>query len=370
MKICHLTSVHNRYDTRVFMKMCSSLAKRKDYDVTLIVADGMGNEVKNNVVIIDVGARCENRILRMTKTVKKVFQKAKSLNSDIYHLHDPELITIGLKLKKLNKKVIFDIHENVYLQIKDKDYLPHLLSSLFAKLYRHYEYRIITKFDKLILAELSYQEYYSTISTNTVVILNMPSLAIMDISLDSVKKNEFFYIGWISIDRGIDILLQAIEILKKEIPDIFFHFIGQHDKKLSGLINSEKNNKNLKFYGAIPLDEGLKYSKNCKAGLSILKPIDNHTRSYSTKIFEYMAVGLPVITSNFKLYKDVVEIENCGICVNPLDPQEISDTIIYIINHPKEAKRMGQNGKKAVLNRYNWKIEEEKLLSVYEELIG
>jgi glycosyltransferase involved in cell wall biosynthesis len=369
MQICHLTSVHNRYDTRVFIKMCSSLANTEGFDVTLIVADGKGNEVKNNVSIIDAGARCENRIYRMTKTVGKIFQKAKEQNSDIYHLHDPELIPVGLKLKKLKKKVIFDIHENVYLQIKDKNYLPFFLRSLIAKLYRYYELRAITKFDKLILAELSYQEYYSRFSSNIVTILNMPQLSMMGNYLETEKKNEFFYIGWISIDRGIDVLLAAIEILKKEIPDIFFHFIGQYDLKLSGLIHAEKENKNLKFYGPIPLNEGIEYARNCKAGLSILKPIDNHTRSYSTKIFEYMALGLPVITSNFQLYKDIVENEYCGICVDPLDPQEISDAIMYIINHPEEAKRMGQNGRMAVLNKYNWKKEEEKLLSLYEELI-
>ena len=98
-KITHLTSAHTRYDTRIFIKMCSSLAKLENYDVSLVVADGLGNEKNNNVNIFDIGVKSGGRLSRMTSTVKKVFEKAKKLNSDIYHLHDPELIPIGLKLK-------------------------------------------------------------------------------------------------------------------------------------------------------------------------------------------------------------------------------------------------------------------------------
>jgi len=112
-KITHLTSAHSRYDTRIFLKECSSLSKVKEYEVSLVVADGLGCESKNGINIVDVGERSGGRISRMTKTVQKVYQKAKKINSDVYNLNEPELIPIGLKLKSIGKKVIFDAHEDL-----------------------------------------------------------------------------------------------------------------------------------------------------------------------------------------------------------------------------------------------------------------
>jgi len=82
-----------------------------------------------------------------------------------------------------------------------------------------------------------------------------------------------------------------------------------------------------------------------------------------------MAEGLPVIASNFDLWKEIVEKNKCGLCVNPLNPEEIAEAVKYILNNPKEAEIMGKNGIKAVENKYNWGSESKKLINFYAELM-
>lgn len=368
IKITHLTSAHSRYDTRIFLKECVSLAKVEHYEVSLIVADGLGDEEKNGIHIFDVG-KLDGRLNRIFRTTKNVLAKARELDSNIYHLHDPELIPVGLKLKKLGKKVIFDVHENIALQIKDKEYLNYILRYVLSYFYEKYEKKSLKKFDMLVLAEDSYVEYYSKLSNSLTVILNMPDIEpLKKFQVDNREKNGLFYIGGISNGRGLDVTIEAIKIVKEGLPEIYMHYVGNTYNNVLEEIDMTTIQNNIKFYGPMPLFEGLEISKKAKVGLSILKPIGNYTRSYSTKVFEYMAIGLPVITSNFELYKDIVERHYCGLCVDPLDPKELAEAITYIINHPKEAKQMGENGKKVVQERYNWIIEEKKLFAIYQEL--
>jgi glycosyltransferase involved in cell wall biosynthesis len=123
----------------------------------------------------------------------------------------------------------------------------------------------------------------------------------------------------------------------------------------------------LGFLGRDDIVELYKYSK---AGLVTLHPIINYLDALPVKMFEYMAAGLPVISSDIKLWKDIVEGNSCGICVNPLEPKEIAQAIEYIISHPEVAEQMGQNGKRAVLEKYNWQVEEKKLFEVYAKVIN
>ena len=87
------------------------------------------------------------------------------------------------------------------------------------------------------------------------------------------------------------------------------------------------------------------------------------------KLFDYMLMSLPVVVSNFPLYRDVVQTHQCGLTVDPARPQEIARAIVYLIEHPREAQQMGANGRRAVLEKYNWEKESQKLLQIYDTVL-
>jgi glycosyltransferase involved in cell wall biosynthesis len=369
IKVCHLSSAHPTYDTRILLKECVSLAKN-GYDVSLIIP-GEKKEIYEGVQIIPV-KKSNKRLSRMTFVVFSVFFKALKIKAKIYHFHDPELFFVGLTLKLFGKKVVFDVHENISKQIKSKNWLP--FRNIIAFCYTGIDF-ISAKLFYLILAENSYSEIYKKYTSKYEIVLNLPDIDYLDnyiVSNRDFDTNEFFYVGGITFERGIEVIINALSELKDRDFDFFFHCIGPFEEKVKEQIENLKNYNNVKnnicFYGSLKLEDAFQIAKKCKVGMSILQNIENYKYSYSTKIFEYMAVQLPVITSNFQLYKDVIEKYNAGFCIDPTSSLELADKLIEICSNRELIKTFGKNGRELVLSTFNWKNEEKKLLTFYQKM--
>lgn len=204
MKICHLTSAHPRFDTRIFLKQCCSLAKK--YDTYLIVADGKGDDFKNNVNILDIGL-FSGRINRIVNAPKVIYLKALQVNADLYHIHDPELIPLGIKLKKLGRKVIFDAHEDLPKQILTKHYLNSFFKKMLSKFFEIYEKKQCAKFDGVVTATPYIRDKFMKINNSVIDINNFPTTKefshMTKEFIDSEPLTSVCYVGAIDVMRGV-----------------------------------------------------------------------------------------------------------------------------------------------------------------------
>lgn len=361
-RIAHLTSAHPRNDTRIFIKQCRTLAAH-GYDVTLVVADDKRDEFRDGVRIVDAG-RLPGRLNRIFTTTRRVFDKAVALDADVYQLHDPELLPIGLKLKRLGKTVIFDSHEDVSRQLLSKPYLDAVSRRVLSVAFSLFERYACARFDGIIAATPFIRDKFLKINPNTIDVNNFPMIGELDAAIPwANKQDEICYVGGIGAIRGIRELVHAGALLHSAAR---LNLVGQFSEPaVEAEVKADCGWARVNEHGFLDRAGVREVMKRSAAGVVGFHPLPNHVDALPTKMFEYMSSGIPVIASNFPLWREIIEGNQCGLCVDPLDPKAIGAAIDYLVSNPDVASRMGENGRKAVLEKYNWSVQATKLTDFY-----
>lgn len=364
MKICHVTSVHNRYDGRIFEKECTSLAN-KGYDVTLLCVDDKSDEVKNNVKIIHIDKKFKNKFDRILNSSKVLLKKACEIDADVYHLHDPELIILGKKLQKKGKKIIFDSHEDYPLLIMSKKWIKKPIRVLFSKYYTHLEKSNFPKFSALISVTPHIVNRLKEYNQKCYMVTNYP--IINNIKKKTQFDNYICFAGGITEQWSHKNIINALEGINIEYK-IAGKITDTYKKELSELNNYNK----VKLCGILNKNEVQELYENSSIGMALCQESANvnyHEGSLgNTKLFEYMAAGLPIICTDFKLWEEIIKEYKCGICVNPNNILEVGNAIKEILNNPNLQKEMSINGIKATKEKYNWESQEKILYGIYEKI--
>lgn len=332
-----------------------------------MVADGLGDEQRDGVQIVDAGG-CAGRLHRMSVGAWRVYRAALALQADLYQFHDPELLPVGLLLKRRGKRVVFDAHEDVPLQLLCKPYLSRPLRRIFASAYGWLQKLTAHRFDGIVAATPSIASRFAPYNSATTCVCNYPLLAEFPAPTPwDERKDTVCYLGDITAIRGAHEMVRAMGRVSGATR---LNLAGcAAAPELLAQLQREPGWQRVNLLGQVDRDGVRSLLAQSRAGLVTLHPTPNYLDSLPIKMFEYMAAGIPVIASNFPAWQAIIDTFQCGVCVDPLDPDAIAGAIDRLGADPLAAQDMGKNGRTAVLSHFHWEREFSSLLALYTKIL-
>lgn len=365
-KVCHISTVHSFDDDRIFQKECATLVE-EGYEVYFIVTYNK-EECIDGVNIIPL-KESKSRIYRVFVKNLSALIKALKLKADLYHFHDPELIFIGRILKLFRKKVVYDVHEDVPMQILSKDYLgSERKRKIISSAFNFFEKGCAKHYDAVVSVIPEIVHKFNCNKRPT-LIRNLPVTSIIK-EAEPVSKNTdkrvIVYAGGLMRIRGLKEIIQAIEKFKG---DVEFWILGKwDDETYRKECESLKGYEYVKYLGYKPVNEVYSYMKAADLGVCILYPVQNYLKSLPIKAFEYMACGIPMLMSNFPYWEE--KFKGSAEFVSPMKPDEIYEKLKELLNDKEKCSELKNNALDMVQNNYSWEAEKKVLLKLYNDILN
>lgn len=386
-KVCMISCNHSLLDDRIYWKEARSL-QLNGYDVSHLGVgaeplDYTTNEGIHIIQLKNMDASFFSHItLSRNSIYLKILQTAASLQAEVYHLHDWQLNIISKKLKQLSQKpkVIYDSHDATSLLLSQNNRASSLtkraISKIYISLIKAWEKNCLKNYDAVITAEPGTASLLKS-KRNDIPFLQVYNFSYFEPFPDSEenpsKIYDVIYAGLIENTRGIEGLVKASQLVKQTIPQFKLLIIGGYsDKnylsKIEKLIATFGLENNVIIKPPVPFQQIHQYYRISKIGICVWHLTKKNLLAIPIKIFEYMAFGLPTVFSFKGIATSFIEDSKSGLLVNPYSPIEISHAIIQLLQDERLYKELSKNGKIAVTEKYNWKQEEQKLLSLYNQI--
>ena len=366
MKICHVTTTHSRIDSRVFKRQCVTL-KENGHEVLYVCCDGKPEEIISGVKVVSYSPEKMNKykrygLLFFSSSFADYLLKN---DSDIYQIHDFELLEVGYRLAKKGRKVIFDSHENWYGMLSD--HFPKLGPVIEFFLNRLYK-RVLPSFSAIFSVSPNMVADLAKYNPKAYMVSNFPQIKgkVRDNSMSIKTDNKFIYQGTVYTISNQESTIEAFQET-----DYKYIVIGNVEEAYKQNLIRLDHNKRVEFVGWTPPEKLAEITKSCLAGMVILDydPVccGKEGQLGSNKVFEYMMSGLPVICTDFTLWRElIIDKYKCGFCVPPRDSDAIKRALNYIVSNKEEAAAMGKRGQDAIWEEFNWEKGIDDYLKLYK----
>ena len=353
---------HKPLDTRIFHKEARSL-KSAGFDVSLIIPHTSDFE-SEGIKIMSVPLPRKGWE-QLVKCPWKIFLKARRQPVDsIFHLHDSELLLVGIALKLLGRKVIYDAHEDTPLQISYQHWIPRLVKAPYTWFYRFLEWLAGRMFNAIIVAEPVIAKYFP--ERKVTLIRNFPikQSVLKEIPYQE-RRNRLVYVGLLSKARGV---VEMFEGFRRANEKVDVEFVAGGKFAPASLEQEMLPKYKIDYRSWLPYQEMIDTLYTSRMGIIVPHPIQRYKTNYPVKLFEYMAAGIPVIASRHGESAEFVKEGQAGILVDPLNPDEIADAIKRLVDDSVAAEAMGRRGRQLIFDKYNWENESAKLVVLYNSL--
>jgi glycosyltransferase involved in cell wall biosynthesis len=364
IRIAHLSTAHGRRELRVHLKECNSLAAN-GYEVHYVVADGLGDERVGDVQVHDIG-RAGGRFQRMLLRPWRMLTAARKLGARLYHFHDPEILLVALFLRRGGAKVVYDSHEDVPRSLLSRDWIPGWIRPGLSAVFEAFENFVARRLSAVVGATPHIAARFARLNPTAVAINNYPLRhEIEDAVARCGPSRNVCYLGGIGRIRGIEEMVRALEHVDARLILAGPFESAATEQAMRALPGWAK----VDYRGMVSRAAVREIMAESQAGLIFFHPEPNHVDAQPNKMFEYMSAGLPVLASDFPLWRELLVEARAGLLADPMDPQAIARVIGQLLDDAQAAAEMGQRGRDGVLQRYLWTFEEKKLCDLYKSLL-
>jgi glycosyltransferase involved in cell wall biosynthesis len=314
-----------------------------------------------------------------------IIRACRKFKIDALHVHDlPYALATALAGRLLRLPVVFDTHEHytammksgveskTYRKIRPFMFILLGLMKLEERIACRIVNNVIVVADEHVprIASLGVKKENIVVVTNTEDIDHFAGLSI-DNRLTSDYEDDFIilYFGGFGIHRGLETAIQAMPIILKQIPNARLMLIGKgpNEQELVELTNELNVSNRVSFLGFQPFEKLPTYILRSQVSIVPHISTPHIETTMPNKIFQIMMLGRPVICSNTRPMMRVVNDAKCGLIFKERDPHSLADAIIQLKDEKLQTE-LGENGKHAVIDRYNWHKTVQKLLQLYNTI--
>ncbi|MYX97604.1 glycosyltransferase [Streptomyces sp. SID486] len=365
MRILVVTVVHHPEDARILHREIAALRERGHHVVYAAPFAARGTTPRPYVEGVDL-PRAAGRDRGAALRAARALLAERGPAVDVVLLHDPELLlALPGTLRRLRRTgpvpvTVWDVHEDTAAALVMKSWVPRLLRPPLRGAVRTVE-RLAERRLRLLLAEYAYQDRFRM--RHPVV----PNLATPPADPPPPPGDDrVVYLGQLSRARGA---LDLIAMARLLAPAVRVEAIGAADPDVRDALAAADREGVLRWSGFLPNDRALARLSGALAGLSLLHDQPNYRHSRPTKVVEYMAHGVPVVTTPTPLAAELVERHGCGLVVPYGDPPAAADAVRRLAGDAGLRLRTARLGREAAVSELNWLHRAAEFVDRLEEWV-